>query len=173
MTKISNRLCLLFVLLGLQPLAYATDIYCDGNSNNLDTYLAMHEVLFMQRDGSRVAEFYATEVINHNRDAGGEAVKPASHADLKAMWANSKKTSPDRVLTNDLILCIGDFVVVRGTMSGTRLGPLPGLDPGEEGRPYRITAIDIYRFEENKVVERWGNNDGVTLLRQLGMLEGS
>ena len=42
---------------------------------------------------------------------------------------------------------------------------------GETGRAYKTSAIDIYRFKDNKVVERWGNNDGVTLLRQLGLLK--
>jgi hypothetical protein len=34
-----------------------------------------------------------------------------------------------------------------------------------------VYATDIYRFKDNKVVERWGNNDGVTLLRQPGLLK--
>jgi len=169
-TRIS-RLSLFIALLLMQPLVYATEIYCDDNPKNLETYLTMHEVLFMQRDESRVAEFYAPQVISHNLDAGGEAVEPVRHADLKTMWINSKKNSPDRVLINDLILCVGDFVVARVTMKGTRLGPLPGLEPGEPGRAYKASAIDIYRFKDNMVVERWGNNDGVTLLRQLGLLK--
>jgi len=132
MDKKSGRRVLFIALLLMQPIVYATDIYCDDNPKNLDTYLTMHEVLFMQRDESRVAEFYAPEVISHNVDAGGEAVEPVRHADLQAMWINSKENSPDRVLINNLIL---------------------------------------YRFKDNEVVERWGINDGVTLLRQLGLLK--
>jgi hypothetical protein len=118
MDKKSSRLILFIALLLMQAVVYATDIYCDDNPKNLDTYLTIHEVLFMQRDESRVAEFYAPEVISHNLDAGGEAV-----------------------------------------------------EPGETGRAYKASAIDIYRFKDNMVVERWGNNDGVTLLRQLGLLK--
>ena len=171
MNKTNHRLGLLVALLMIHPGAFGIEIYCDGNQDNLNTYLAMHDVLFMQRDESRVAEFYAPEVISHNQDEGGGTVEPVRHADLKAMWINSKKNSPERVLINNLILCVGDFVVAQVTMQGTRVGPLPGLEPGEEGRPYRASAIDIYRFEDSKVVERWGNNDGVTLLRQLGFLK--
>jgi predicted ester cyclase len=165
------RLSMLGILLLLQPAGHATEIFCDDNPENLETYLEMHDVLFMQRDETRVAEYYAPEVVSHNQDDGGGNVVPVRHEDLQKMWINSKKTSPDRVLINDLILCMGDFVVARVTFMGTRLGPLPGLEPGEEGRPYKASGIDIYRFEDGRVVERWGNNDGVTLMRQLGLLE--
>jgi predicted ester cyclase len=171
MNRNSHRLSLIIALLMAQSLVYASEIYCDDNPENLETYLNMHEVLFMQRDESRVAEFYAPEVISHNQDAGGGDLVPVRHEELQAMWVNSRKTSPDRVLINNLILCMGDFVVARVTFQGTRLGPLPGLEPGEEGRPYKASGIDIYRFEDGKVVERWGNNDGVTLMRQLGLLK--
>jgi predicted ester cyclase len=51
-------------------------------------------------------------------------------------------------------------------MSGKNDGPVLGHAP--TGKPYSITATDIYRFEDGKVVERWGNADLVTLFRQLG-----
>jgi len=170
MTMILRRLSALSVLMMILPIANATEVYCDDNRANLETSLAMHAVLFMERDETRVGEFYAEKVISHNQDAGGGDVVYVKHEELKAMWINSRKVSPDRVLINDLILCMGDFVVARVTFQGTRFGPLPGLEPGDPGRPYKASGIDIYRFENGKVVERWGNNDGVTLMRQLGLL---
>ena len=165
---------LLTALLALSlPLAAQgaeTRIHCDGNEDNLERYLQMHAVLFMERDGSRVGEWYAPVVRSHNQDEGGATIQQVTHADMEAMWANSKKNTPDRVLVNDLILCVDDFVIARVTMKGTRLGPLPNLGPDEKGRYFEASAIDIYRFEDGKVVERWGNNDGVTIMRQLGFL---
>ena len=43
---------------------------------------------------------------------------------------------------------------------------MAGIDP--TGEPYQYTATDIYRFENRKVVERWGNNDLASAYRQLG-----
>ena len=37
-------------------------------------------------------------------------------------------------------------------------------------RDYNITGIDIYRFENDKVVERWGNSDLASMYNQLGHL---
>ncbi len=141
-------------------------IHCEGQEQNRDTYLAMHKILFMNRDGSRVAEFYSDDLISHNQDEGGGHQERVSNADMATMWEESKKRSPDRELINNLILCVGDFVVARVTMKGTRLG----LPDAPEGRYFETSAIDIYRFEDGKVVERWGNNDGVTIMRQLGLL---
>ena len=49
----------------------ATEILCDGNEENLNTYLDMTRILFNERDHSRAGEFYADEFISHNVDEGG------------------------------------------------------------------------------------------------------
>jgi len=36
------------------------------------------------------------------------------------------------------------------------------------GKSYSISATDIYRFENGKVVERWGNSDLVSMYKQIG-----
>jgi predicted ester cyclase len=36
------------------------------------------------------------------------------------------------------------------------------------GKPYVASAIDIYRFKNSKVVERWGNSDVMGIAQQLG-----
>jgi len=150
-------------------MAEDTRIHCEGQEANRDTYLAMHKILFMERDGSRVGEFYAPEFISHNQDEGGGTEQLVDHAHMRAMWEQSKLRTPNRVMTNNLILCVDDFVIARVVMKGHRVG-LPGDDPDSKGRYYEASAIDIYRFENGKVVERWGNNDGVTIMRQLGLL---
>ncbi|MBL8630580.1 MAG: ester cyclase [Rhodospirillaceae bacterium] len=152
----------------LSASAFATDTYCKGNEKNLATYLKMHDVLFMQRDETRAGEFYAAEFISHNADEGGSATVKMKPDALKPMWIDSKKNMPDRVLTNDLIVCADDFVIVRVTVTGTQTGPFFGMPA--PNKKINMTAIDIYKFKDGKVVERWGNNDGITMLGQLGLL---
>jgi predicted ester cyclase len=141
-------------------------ISCEGNEKNLKTYLQIHKVLFMERDSTRVGEFYAPEVISHNLDSGGSGARPVKNADMAAMWAASKKYDPKRVLADDLILCSGPYVIVRTTMHGSDNFGYDGNKP--TGKPYSISATDIYRFENGKVVERWGNADLVSMFRQIG-----
>jgi hypothetical protein len=72
-------------------------ISCEGNEKNLATYLQIHDVLFTQRDSSRVAEFYAPEVISHNLDTGGsQGASRVKHAQMAAMWTASKALVPER-----------------------------------------------------------------------------
>lgn len=140
-------------------------IHCDGQEENLQTYLEIHKVLFSDRDTTRVEEFYADEVISHNNDAGGpgSVVRPD---DMRKMWDESRENNPERVLEDELILCVDDFVVVRTTIKSSFNTPMAGYPP--TGEPYEATAIDIYRFEDGKVVERWGNADVAYIFRQLG-----
>ena len=147
------------------PASAQVQIYCDGQTENLNTYLTIHKVLFSDRDTSRVEEFYADEVISHNNDAGGpgSVVRPD---DMRKMWEESLKNNPERVLEDELILCVDDFVVVRTIVKSSFNTPLAGYPP--TGEPYEISAIDIYRFDDGKVVERWGNADVAFIFRQLG-----
>jgi len=141
-------------------------IACDGHDRNLQVYLRMHDVLFMERDGSRVEEFYAPEVISHNQDTGGGTIQKVKSSDLAAMWAASKRNNPERVLADDLIICQGPYVVVRTVIHSSDRTGFAGHPP--TGKPYAISGIDIYRFESGKVVERWGNSDLAGLLSQIG-----
>lgn len=144
----------------------APQIACEANSRNLAVYRQIHEVLFMQRDVTRIAEFYAPEVISHNNDAGGDGARRVTRSQLAAIWTASKRDSPDRRLDDELILCAGDYVIVRTRIESRDTTGVGGHPP--TGRPFSITAIDIYRFEDGLVVERWGNADLASQYAQLG-----
>lgn len=147
------------------PASAAPTIVCDAENPNLKTYLQMWKILFMDRDGSRAGEFYAPEIKSHNNDAGGGGgmVKPEQ---LAKMWEMSKKNNPERVLDDELIICAGDYVVVRTTIRSTDNTGVDGHPPTK--KPYTATATDTYRFKDGKVVERWGNADVIHIYRQLG-----
>ncbi len=148
-------------------LGSGTETDCEGHEDILNHYLGMHDVLFMQRDTTRVGEFYAEEFISHNQDEGGGSVTKMNHAPMIEMWENSKKRDPGRVLINDLIICTNQFAVARVTINGSSMvTPRDGGEP--ERRKFSASAIDIYRIKDGKVVERWGNNDTVSILKQLG-----
>lgn len=141
-------------------------IVCEPDAPNLRTYLQMHRVLFMDRDDGRVEEFYAPEVISHNLDSGGSGARRVKSSALAAMWKASREQDPGRVLDDELILCAGDYVVVRTTLRGRDTTGVDGWPAS--GKAYALTATDIYRFENGRVVERWGNADLVSMLRQVG-----
>lgn len=146
----------------------ATEMVCDGNEDNLNTYIEMTRILFNERRSERAADYYADEFVSHNVDGGGLGAAVRGPAHMSRIWEHSKVVSPDRQLINDLIVCSGDLVVARVTVKGTRVtGEMEGNPPN--GRRYEISATDTYRFKDGKVVERWGNNDRITMIRQLGL----
>lgn len=147
--------------------AVATEIHCDGQEENLNRYLALFDVLFQHRDGSRTGEFYAAEFISHNADAGGAETTIGRPERLERMFAASKAASPDRQLRNDIIICSDDIVSTRMTVWGTQTGTMMGNPP--TGRKFRFTAMDIFRFKNGMIVERWGESDTIILIRQLGL----
>jgi predicted ester cyclase len=166
-----RTLALVLSLLAFQlPIAQADDakpvINCPGSQKNLKIYLQIHEILFTQRDASRVAEFYAPEMISHNQDQGGGSVRKVTPEMLGAMWTASKRNNPERRLVDDLIICSGDYLIVRTNVHMEDKVGFAGHPP--TGKPFVVSAIDIYRFKNGKVVERWGNSDVMGQAQQLG-----
>ena len=64
------------------------------------------------------------------------------------------------------IIAEGDKVVARVTMTGTHTGDFWGVPP--TGRKVNLTAIYIVRIADGKIVEHWGEEDGMKVFRQLG-----
>jgi predicted ester cyclase len=76
---------------------------------------------------------------------------------------------PDYQTTIDDLLAEGDKVAARITMSGTNAGSFLGIPP--TGRQVSFTGMYIARIENGKIVEHWGEEDGISLLQQLGVLK--
>lgn len=76
---------------------------------------------------------------------------------------------PDYQTTIDDLFAEGDKVAARITMSGTNTGSFMGIPP--TGKYVSFTGIYIARLAYGKIVEHWGEEDGVSLLQQLGVLK--
>jgi predicted ester cyclase len=62
----------------------------------------------------------------------------------------------------------GDKVVSRWTCHGTHRGEFLGVAP--TGKHVTFTGINIYRITHGKSVERWAQEDAISLYQQLGLL---
>jgi len=123
--------------------------------------------MFIPRDAAVAAEFYAPQFVSHNQDSGGGDSVTLTPARFKEVYEMSRRTFGERGFRNDLIICGGDYVVARVTMTSKMTGPMGGQAP--TGKTAVASATDTYRFKDGKVIERWGNNDGVGMLQQLGL----
>jgi predicted ester cyclase len=65
------------------------------------------------------------------------------------------------------ILGADEKVALRWTMTGTHEGgPMFGVEP--TGQEVELTAIEINRFEDGKLIETWTQSDQLGLVQQLG-----
>ncbi|HEX5502377.1 MAG TPA: ester cyclase [Thermomicrobiales bacterium] len=104
----------------------------------------------------------------------GDFVIHSSSADIRGPEGTKQYVAALRAAFPDLHITIedqfaeGDRVATRWTARGTHTGAFEGLPP--TGKQVRVTAIDIDRIADGKVVECWTNMDELGLLQQLGAL---
>ena len=74
-------------------------------------------------------------------------------------------------VTIDDMMADGDKVTARFTARGVHNGEFMGLPP--TGKPITMTGIEIFRIQEGKIAELWGEANLMGLMQQLGILPGS
>ena len=62
----------------------------------------------------------------------------------------------------------GDKVAARFTARGIHKGAFMGLPP--TGKPITMSGIEIFRIENGKIAELWGEANLIGLMQQLGIL---
>ncbi len=75
---------------------------------------------------------------------------------------------PDATATTDDLVADGDRVVERYTLTGTNTGSFMGAPA--TGKTIRTGSIAIYRLVGGKIVEHWGEHDGLGVMMQLGLM---
>jgi predicted ester cyclase len=111
------------------------------------------------------SELIADDVIDHNPYPG----QPPGLQGHNWAVAMVRRAFPDLHFTANVVVCDGQFVAGRWTMTGTNTGTfdLFGLPP--TGRPVSMTGQEIFRAENGKFAESWHQEDIPGMLRQLGL----
>jgi len=111
--------------------------------------------------GEVVAEDLRTPKIMAGMPPGLEGARQVHATTLIGM--------PDWHTRLDDLVAEGDRVAARLTMTGTHSGDFWGFPAS--GNRVEFTGIFIVRIAGGKIVEHWGEEDGVSLLQQLGVLK--
>ena len=77
---------------------------------------------------------------------------------------------PDFHDSSELVVVEGDRVAYLGQISGRQDGDCFGFPPS--GRRMRVWGVNFFRMEDDKIVERWGQFDVLTMMQQLGLAPG-
>ncbi len=114
-------------------------------------------------EASVVDQLHAPDFVDH--DSAG---RPSDKTGFKQGIARLYEAFPQfRVEIRDLVIDTSTgTVAIRWSGIGTHEGEYLGAEPS--GRLIRFKGIEIIRIQHDLIVERWGEWDGIDLLRQLG-----
>ena len=115
-----------------------------------------------QRNRDVLDEIFAPEFVDHTA-VPGQA--PGAEG-LKQFFAKMDAGFPDFHAVVEDVIAEGDKVAVRFTFHGTHQGEFMDIPP--TGRRVTMSGIDILRVVDGKVVELWGQEDVLGMMRQLG-----
>ena len=73
---------------------------------------------------------------------------------------------PDLNIEPEHMVATDDDVAVAYTLTGTHRGEFLGVQPTE--RAIEVRGVQIARFRDGQIVERWGSSGELGILRQLG-----
>lgn len=112
-------------------------------------------------------EIYASTFIARDIDDANKVLRGPE--DIKQSVIITRAAFPDIHFTIDHLIAEGDKVVGAFTIRGTHKGNLGGIAP--TGKQVVFTAVDIWRFEGNKIVERClASIDRLGIMQQLGVI---
>lgn len=111
-----------------------------------------------------ITTLYAPEAVFHGFPAAFTPDRNGIAAFFRALRAGV----PDANIAAEDLLCDGDRVAVRFTLTGTHTEELFGAPA--TGAHIEAEGITIVRFSGNQVVERWNRLDDVAFLTQIGLM---
>ena len=109
----------------------------------------------------------APEYVNHSPSSPNPAPGPGG---LKPIVAAMRAAFPDLHYTIDDQVYDGEKAAIRCTVTGTHAGDFFGIPP--TSRSFRVSQLQIERFQNGQIVEHWRLTDELALLRQLGLAPG-
>ncbi len=120
--------------------------------------------VFSSGDLGTLDQFIASDVIDHNPNptqAPGLQGIQDYFRQVRDAFTNFKITVEDQVAE-------GDKVVSRVVFSGKHTGDFMGIRA--TGKEVSTTGMDMVRVENGKIMERWGNEDDLKFMQELGVI---
>ena len=131
-----------------------------------DTNIAAQEHLVENVNAGNIdaaVESFAPDAVDHDPAPG----QPAGREGFKAFFTELTAAFPDAHIEPAHLVADDDNVAVAYTLTGTHEGEFQGI--AATGRKIEVRGLQIGRFENGQIVERWGSSDELGILQQLGV----
>lgn len=107
-------------------------------------------------------DLVAGDSVDHD-PAPGQGPGPQGFRD---MFTELRTAFPDLHVEVEHLTATDDDVAFAYTITGTNDGPFQGNDP--TGKKIKVRGMQIGRFADAKLAERWGASDQLGIMTQLG-----
>lgn len=126
------------------------------------------------------SEYFAQELMKGNLDVVNEVFAPdfVDHdpapdqgegaEGLRDFWVSFRTAFPDFKIQVETMVVEDDKVAIAYTVSGTNDGQFEEHPP--TGKRMSVRGLQIARFEDGMVQERWGMSDLLEIHKQLGLV---
>ena len=138
-----------------------TDV-SDGAKTNLEAQGRMGEIVG-SGDYDRLTEVLADGLVDHD-PAPGQSAGPKG---IGEFWSGFKEAFPDVALEPVQVVATDEFVTAVLDVTGTHRGEF--LGHAATGRSFKVRGIQVGRFVDGRMTERWGATDTLGILQQLGL----
>ena len=122
------------------------EVFNEGNLDAVDNYI--HD-----------------DFVEHEAGPPG---MPTDKEAPRAWTAMMRAAFPDMHMAIEDLVVEGDKVAIRTTVTGTHTGEFMGIPPTD--KKFEISAIDIVRMQDGKLIEHWGVSDAMAMMQQLGVM---
>ncbi len=106
----------------------------------------------------------APDCIDHD-PALGQVAGPAGY---RMFFGGMRTAFPDLKVSLETAVQEDDTIAFAYTLTGTHTGPLMGVPAS--GKKIKIRGLQISKFKDGKMTERWGSSDELGLLKQIGVI---
>jgi steroid delta-isomerase-like uncharacterized protein len=107
------------------------------------------------------AESVSIDNLDHD-PARGQARGPEGY---RSFFTGLRAAFPDLRVALETLVADEESIAIAYTLTGTQRGSFMGIAP--TGKSMKIRGMQISKFKDGKMVERWGSSDELGLLQQL------
>ena len=108
-------------------------------------------------------EAVSPENVDHD-PAPGQVPGPEGY---RMFFSGLRNAFPDLSVAPETLVADDESIAFAYTITGTQNGPFMGIAP--TGKKIKIRGMQISKFKDGKMVERWGSSDELGMLQQLGV----
>jgi steroid delta-isomerase-like uncharacterized protein len=135
----------------------------DKARTNLEAQGTMGEIV-SGTDYDRLSEILADGLVDHD-PAPGQSDGPKG---IGEFWATLHTAFPDVALEPVQVIATEDFVTAVLDITGTHKGDFLGHEA--TNKTFKVRGIQVGRFTDGKMTDRWGSTDQLGILQQLGLV---